>query len=210
MTVMSDAIDRRHQAMVHPGGRRLNPPQPALPHHVVPRHRHLGVAAKNVGRQQLRRHPLLPGVDDLRLRRDRGDLGDVLAPRPDNRARFAVIAANRWRGWLVWHTIKLSPETSLSGKVQGVRSVADSRRQLGGFAVLALVLLRLAIGWHFFSEGLEKIEYDSATGRLPRRFFSRGIPLAGQGAAGRVLSLARAGWARLASDCSPCRNRIGR
>lgn len=34
----------------------------------------------------------------------------------------------------------------------------DSRRQLGGFAVLALVLLRLAIGWHFFTAGLEKID----------------------------------------------------
>jgi uncharacterized membrane protein YphA (DoxX/SURF4 family) len=39
-----------------------------------------------------------------------------------------------------------------------VRSVIDSRRQLGGFAVFALVLLRLAIGWHFFTAGLEKIE----------------------------------------------------
>lgn len=36
--------------------------------------------------------------------------------------------------------------------------MVDSRRQLGGFAVLALVLLRLAIGWHFFTAGLEKID----------------------------------------------------
>jgi uncharacterized membrane protein YphA (DoxX/SURF4 family) len=34
----------------------------------------------------------------------------------------------------------------------------DSRRYLGGFAILALVLLRLAIGWHFFTAGLEKID----------------------------------------------------
>lgn len=34
----------------------------------------------------------------------------------------------------------------------------DSRRSLGGFAILALVLLRLAIGWHFFTAGMEKIE----------------------------------------------------
>lgn len=40
--------------------------------------------------------------------------------------------------------------------------VADGRRQLGGFAVLALVLMRLAIGWHFFGEGLDKIERDPA------------------------------------------------
>jgi uncharacterized membrane protein YphA (DoxX/SURF4 family) len=40
----------------------------------------------------------------------------------------------------------------------------DSRRTLGGFAILALVLLRLAIGWHFFTAGLEKIDRDSDGG----------------------------------------------
>lgn len=44
--------------------------------------------------------------------------------------------------------------------------MADSRRQLGSFAVLALVLLRLAVGWHFFSEGLDKIERDPESGRF--------------------------------------------
>jgi len=34
----------------------------------------------------------------------------------------------------------------------------DSRRYLGSFAILALVLLRLAIGWHFFTAGMDKIE----------------------------------------------------
>jgi len=43
-----------------------------------------------------------------------------------------------------------------------VRAVTDSRRQLGGFAILALVLLRLTVGWHFFSEGLDKIDRDPA------------------------------------------------
>jgi uncharacterized membrane protein YphA (DoxX/SURF4 family) len=48
----------------------------------------------------------------------------------------------------------------------------DSRRRLGGFAILALVLLRLATGWHFFTAGLEKIERDPATGgfHLSRSF----------------------------------------
>jgi uncharacterized membrane protein YphA (DoxX/SURF4 family) len=36
--------------------------------------------------------------------------------------------------------------------------------------VLALVLLRLAIGWHFFSEGLEKIGRDPETGRFKTTF----------------------------------------
>lgn len=40
----------------------------------------------------------------------------------------------------------------------------DSRRILGGLGVLSLVLLRLAIGWHFFVEGGKKIEYDRHNG----------------------------------------------
>jgi uncharacterized membrane protein YphA (DoxX/SURF4 family) len=38
--------------------------------------------------------------------------------------------------------------------------ILDRRRILGGFAVLALVLLRLVIGWHFFGEGTKKLQYD--------------------------------------------------
>ncbi|HEY4233663.1 MAG TPA: DoxX family protein [Lacipirellulaceae bacterium] len=38
--------------------------------------------------------------------------------------------------------------------------MADYRRQLGVGAVFALVLLRLAIGWHFFREGIAKLAYD--------------------------------------------------
>ena len=36
----------------------------------------------------------------------------------------------------------------------------DSRRYLSTFAVFALVLLRLVIGWHFFREGGEKLKYN--------------------------------------------------
>jgi uncharacterized membrane protein YphA (DoxX/SURF4 family) len=56
-----------------------------------------------------------------------------------------------------------------------VRTVTDRRRQLGGFAILALVLLRLSTGWHFFSEGLEKIERDSTTGRYRVTFSAAGF-----------------------------------
>jgi uncharacterized membrane protein YphA (DoxX/SURF4 family) len=42
----------------------------------------------------------------------------------------------------------------------------DSRRILGGFAVFALVLLRLVIGWHFFGEGAKKLEYDRHDGKF--------------------------------------------
>jgi uncharacterized membrane protein YphA (DoxX/SURF4 family) len=44
--------------------------------------------------------------------------------------------------------------------------VIDSRRILGGFAIFAIVLLRLVVGWHFFGEGTKKIEYD----RQDKRF----------------------------------------
>ena len=53
--------------------------------------------------------------------------------------------------------------------------MADSRRQLGTFAVLALVVLRLAIGWHFFSAGLEKIERDPESGRYRVSFSAAGF-----------------------------------
>ena len=51
----------------------------------------------------------------------------------------------------------------------------DNRRYLGGFAILALVLLRLATGWHFFSEGLSKIERDSTTGEFRMTFSAAGF-----------------------------------
>lgn len=40
----------------------------------------------------------------------------------------------------------------------------DRRRYVGSFAVFALVLLRLVIGWHFFHEGTKKLEYDRHDG----------------------------------------------
>jgi len=48
--------------------------------------------------------------------------------------------------------------------------VADVRKQLGAFAVLALVLLRLAIGWHFYRQGTEKLAYDADEGRYRVEF----------------------------------------
>jgi uncharacterized membrane protein YphA (DoxX/SURF4 family) len=38
--------------------------------------------------------------------------------------------------------------------------------RLGIWSIAALVLLRLAIGWHFFQEGTQKFTYDAAEGRL--------------------------------------------
>ncbi len=48
----------------------------------------------------------------------------------------------------------------------------DRRRYLGTFAVFALVLLRLAVGWHFFREGTQKIEYDRRDGKVRLAFTS--------------------------------------
>jgi uncharacterized membrane protein YphA (DoxX/SURF4 family) len=42
----------------------------------------------------------------------------------------------------------------------------DSRRYLSTFAVIALVLLRLVIGWHFWGEGTKKVEYDRHDNKL--------------------------------------------
>jgi uncharacterized membrane protein YphA (DoxX/SURF4 family) len=51
----------------------------------------------------------------------------------------------------------------------------DRRRYLSTFAVLALVLLRLVIGWHFFREGAEKIVYDPHDGQLRTTFSAEGF-----------------------------------
>jgi uncharacterized membrane protein YphA (DoxX/SURF4 family) len=58
---------------------------------------------------------------------------------------------------------------------QGVWALADRRRKLGLFAVLALVLLRLAIGWHFFREGLSKLAYDDGTRQYRIAFSAEGF-----------------------------------
>lgn len=60
-----------------------------------------------------------------------------------------------------------------------------SRVELGVWSIAALVLLRLAIGWHFFQEGAQKFSYDAAEGRYRVVFSAEGFmrqavgPLAG-------------------------------
>jgi uncharacterized membrane protein YphA (DoxX/SURF4 family) len=51
----------------------------------------------------------------------------------------------------------------------------DSRRQLGTFAVVALVLLRLATGWHFYREGSAKLVYDQPEQRFDVDFSADGF-----------------------------------
>jgi uncharacterized membrane protein YphA (DoxX/SURF4 family) len=48
--------------------------------------------------------------------------------------------------------------------------IIDRRRIIGRFAVFALVLLRLVIGWHFFGEGTKKLQYDRQDGRFRLAF----------------------------------------
>ncbi|RIK72424.1 MAG: hypothetical protein DCC67_19310 [Planctomycetota bacterium] len=48
-------------------------------------------------------------------------------------------------------------------------SVSCRRRVVWG-SVLALVLLRLCVGWHFYREGTKKLDYDPHTGRLSVSF----------------------------------------
>src|SRR2546423_5879433 len=48
--------------------------------------------------------------------------------------------------------------------------MVDRRRILGSFAVFALVVLRLVIGWHFFGEGTKKLQYDRHDGAFHLAF----------------------------------------
>ncbi|MEX0612493.1 MAG: DoxX family protein [Pirellulales bacterium] len=50
--------------------------------------------------------------------------------------------------------------------------IVDRRRILGTFAIMALVLLRLVVGWHFFREGSQKVEYDRRDGQFSLAFSS--------------------------------------
>jgi uncharacterized membrane protein YphA (DoxX/SURF4 family) len=44
--------------------------------------------------------------------------------------------------------------------------MSDRRRYLGAVAILGIVLLRLAVGWHFYREGSSKFSYDPASHRF--------------------------------------------
>ncbi len=53
--------------------------------------------------------------------------------------------------------------------------MSTSRIELGVWSIAALVLLRLAIGWHFFQEGTQKFVYDEAEGRFQVVFTAEGF-----------------------------------
>jgi uncharacterized membrane protein YphA (DoxX/SURF4 family) len=57
-----------------------------------------------------------------------------------------------------WASPISQPALHLHNNLSSMR--VDHRRILGPFGVLALVLLRLVIGWHFFGEGTKKLQYD--------------------------------------------------
>ncbi len=70
-------------------------------------------------------------------------------------------------------------------------STAEKNKWVGSAAcclwpvVVALVFLRLCVGWHFFSEGIKKVEYDTGSGDWNMVFSAEGFlngakgPLAG-------------------------------
>lgn len=51
----------------------------------------------------------------------------------------------------------------------------DRRRYLPTFAVFALVVLRLVIGWHFFQQGAQKVVYDKHDGDVRMTFSADGF-----------------------------------
>ena len=80
---------RGHQAVVHAGGRRLDPPQPALADHAVPIDRHLGVAAEDVGRETVPRRSAPGRRRRSRPRAWRRRSAGCAWLRRDSRGRFA-------------------------------------------------------------------------------------------------------------------------
>jgi uncharacterized membrane protein YphA (DoxX/SURF4 family) len=65
----------------------------------------------------------------------------------------------------------INPQSAIRNpQSANVACMFDRRRYISLFAVFALVLLRLAIGWHFFREGMEKVEYDRHDGELRLAF----------------------------------------
>ena len=164
--------------MVHPGGRRLNPAEPPLPHDIVPGHGNLGVAAENVGGEKLLGDAFLAGVDDLGLRRGCRDLGDVPGldrVTEDDSRRTALPSLAISVGLAYYKVVVSRRQIGKSSGERGAFSLADYRRQLGAGAVIALVLLRLAIGWHFFREGLGKLAYDEGTRQYHIAFSAEGF-----------------------------------
>ncbi len=63
--------------MIQAGRRGLNPLQTPTSHDFVPRHRDLGMTAKDVGGRQLARDVVLAGVDHFVVGRRRGNLRHV-------------------------------------------------------------------------------------------------------------------------------------
>jgi uncharacterized membrane protein YphA (DoxX/SURF4 family) len=57
----------------------------------------------------------------------------------------------------------------------------DRRRQLGILAVFGLVLMRLAIGWHFYREGSAKLGFDRGPGGYRVAFSAEGFVSQAQG-----------------------------
>ncbi len=82
----------------------------------------------------------------------------------------------------------------------------DRRRQLGIFAVFSLVVLRLAIGWHFYREGTSKLTYDKVHRRFDVTFSADGFLAQAKGPlAERYQSFAPSGhnWSRLLAAPEP-------
>jgi uncharacterized membrane protein YphA (DoxX/SURF4 family) len=58
------------------------------------------------------------------------------------------------------NTLEFPPLPLASRILNSQRIMIDSRRYLSRFGILALVFLRLVIGWHFFGEGMKKVEFN--------------------------------------------------
>jgi hypothetical protein len=84
--------NRRHEAVIEPGGRRLDPRQSPALHHVIPRHGHFRVAAEEIAVGQFGSDALLAGIDNVGVGGGGPDLVDVPA--------FDGIAEDDFHPWI--------------------------------------------------------------------------------------------------------------
>lgn len=83
-------------------------------------------------------------------------------------------AGDVWQGQAASTLPALTPiDSAWQPTLSNLITMFDRRCYLGAFAVLALVLLRLAVGWHFFGEGAKKLEYNRHDGQLRLVFSAR-------------------------------------
>ena len=162
--------------------------------------------AKYVGRPAARRRRAPARRRSPRPAASGGDLGDVTCLDRITKHHPGRRNSIGWRGMRILHNMKLwqlrrlvarpvarpplpPPVGTLLPRTPSRRAiVGQPRRQFGTLTVAALVPLRLAVGWHFFHEGLEKIAFDTSQDRYAITFSAEGFLSQATWPVGRLVS----------------------